>query len=247
MIIGKGTPRLGDTFEQEPDPGPERGQRPPPPSLEEIKKTRKPVDAWWTVIFIDPLAIRMTWALVRVAPGITPAMLTLLSFVTGVGAAALFANEYLILGAVVFQLSFLFDCVDGKIARLRNQASERGAFWDGLVNHSVYLITLLGLVASIGTHTGAILAGYGLMSFRALHIYLNHYVPPARSDSWSAFAPRRGGWLERRRLLPPMSFPDKQAVLFGIAPVLGFPLAGILFNLVAEIVLLGVKITRVPK
>lgn len=245
MSIGRESPRRGETFESpHAEPAP---IRPSPASLDEIKKSRKPVDAWWTVIFIDPLAVRMTWVLVRIAPWVTPGMLTFLSFVTGVGAAALFATDRLILGAVVFQVSFLFDCVDGKLARLRQEATPRGAFWDGLVNHSVYLLALLGLVSSIGTHTSAALAGYGLLSFRALHIYLNHYVPPARNDSWSAFAPRRGGWLERRRLLPPMSFPDKQAVLFGIAPLLDLVMAGILLNLAAEIVLLGAKIMRVPK
>lgn len=102
-------------------------------SLQEIReRTYKPVDAWWTVLLVDPLASR----LVRVvAPykRITPNILTVIATLIGLVAAACFAQGsrwWLVLGAVLFHLSFVVDCMDGKIARLNGTGSNFGQWLD---------------------------------------------------------------------------------------------------------------------
>lgn len=102
-------------------------------TLQEIReRTYKPVDAWWTVLLVDPLAAR----LVRVvAPykRITPNMLTVIATLIGLGAAACFAQGsrwWLVIGAVLFHFSFVVDCMDGKIARLNGTGSNFGQWLD---------------------------------------------------------------------------------------------------------------------
>jgi phosphatidylglycerophosphate synthase len=102
-------------------------------SLQEIReRTYKPVDAWWTVLLVDPLASR----LVRVvAPykKITPNILTVIATLIGLVAAACFAQGsrwWLVLGAVLFHFSFVVDCMDGKIARLNGTGSNFGQWLD---------------------------------------------------------------------------------------------------------------------
>jgi phosphatidylglycerophosphate synthase len=102
-------------------------------TLQEIReRTYKPVDAWWTVLLVDPLASR----LVRVvAPyrWITPNVLTLIATVIGVGAMVCFATGErwgLIAGALLFHLSFVVDCMDGKIARLNGTGTIFGQWLD---------------------------------------------------------------------------------------------------------------------
>src|SRR3954451_25037520 len=89
--------------------------------LAEIReRTYKKRDAWWTVLLVDPVAVRLV-RLVAPYRWITPNLLTGLATVLGLGAAAAFwqqEHRWLIVGAVLFHLSFVVDCMDGKIARL---------------------------------------------------------------------------------------------------------------------------------
>src|SRR3954468_368809 len=90
-------------------------------ALAEIRsRTYKARDAWWTVALVDPLASRLVRLLAPWRP-VTPHPLTPAAFGVGVGAAACFwqqAYGWLVAGAVLFHLSFVIDCMDGKIARL---------------------------------------------------------------------------------------------------------------------------------
>ena len=102
-------------------------------TLAEIRdRTYKSTDAWWTVVLVDPLAARLVW-LVAPYRWITPNRLTAVATVLGLGAAGCFAGQspgWLIAGALLFHLSFVVDCMDGKIARLNGTGSPFGAWFD---------------------------------------------------------------------------------------------------------------------
>lgn len=214
------------------------------------ERTYKPVDAWWTVFVVDPVAARVLWVLVRVAPGLSPHHVTTVSLLCGLAAGGLFAAGELVAGAVVFQLSFLADCVDGKLARLQGRASALGGFYDGLVNHAVYLAGLGGLLAHLAggaddtTIPATAAAVVALMALRALTLHANLHLRKA-SATWPPFPPPTDSWLARHRLLLPFSFPDKQLVLFTLGPVLGLVWVGVAVNVVLEVALLARKLRRV--
>ncbi|MER6091203.1 CDP-alcohol phosphatidyltransferase family protein [Streptomyces bluensis] len=103
------------------------------PDLAEVRRiTQKKRDAWWTVLLVDPVAtplVRLTTTYTR----ITPNQLTWGAFLLGLGSAVCFALgdwRWLIAGAVVYHLSFVLDCMDGKVARLTGQGSVFGAWLD---------------------------------------------------------------------------------------------------------------------
>ncbi|GIF05966.1 CDP-alcohol phosphatidyltransferase family protein [Actinoplanes siamensis] len=99
-------------------------------SLQEIReRTYKPIDAWWTVLLVDPLASRLV-RLVAPYRWITPNALTLVATAVGAGAMVAFARGALVLGAVLFHLSFVVDCMDGKIARLNGTGTVFGQWLD---------------------------------------------------------------------------------------------------------------------
>jgi CDP-alcohol phosphatidyltransferase len=91
--------------------------------------TIKDRDACWTVFVIDPVAVPLAALAARSKP-VTPNRLTALSALVALGAAALFASSHFTVGAVVFQLSFLLDCMDGKLASMRQIRNGWGAFFD---------------------------------------------------------------------------------------------------------------------
>ncbi|MET8150138.1 CDP-alcohol phosphatidyltransferase family protein [Actinoplanes sp. NPDC049668] len=117
-------------------------------TLDEIRtRTYKDRDAWWTVWLVDPLASRLVW-LVAPVRWITPNVLTMGAFLLGLVTAYCFAQgdyPWLVAGAVVFHLSFVLDCMDGKIARLKGTGSVFGAWLDYVFDRLRVLICACAL------------------------------------------------------------------------------------------------------
>ncbi|SDT49640.1 CDP-alcohol phosphatidyltransferase family protein [Actinoplanes derwentensis] len=103
------------------------------PSLAEVReRTYKRRDAWWTVWLVDPLAGPLV-QLVSPWKWVTPNLLSFGAFVLGLGAAAAFwqaSYPGLLLGALLYHLAFVLDCMDGKIARLNGTGSLFGTWLD---------------------------------------------------------------------------------------------------------------------
>jgi phosphatidylglycerophosphate synthase len=98
-------------------------------SLGDVHETCKRRDSWWTVYFVDPVACRVALAVAN-RTRITPNELTVFSLVLGMVSAACLATDRLVAGAAVFYLSFMIDCVDGKIARLKGTGTPFGLWLD---------------------------------------------------------------------------------------------------------------------
>lgn len=98
-------------------------------SLDDVYETRKRRDSWWTVYFVDPVACRVALPVAN-HTRLTPNALTVLSLVLGAVSAAFLAMNQLVAGAFLFYLSFMIDCVDGKIARLKGTGTPFGLWLD---------------------------------------------------------------------------------------------------------------------
>jgi phosphatidylglycerophosphate synthase len=148
------------------------------PTLAEIRsRTYKQRDAWWTVWLVDPLASRLVWL---VAPWrrVTPNLLTTLAFLIGLGSAAAFwraSYGWLLAGALLFHLSFVLDCMDGKIARLNGTGSVFGAWLDYVFDRLRVLACAVGLFGGQyeRTHDFAYVWLAGLVIFLDMFRYLN--------------------------------------------------------------------------
>jgi phosphatidylglycerophosphate synthase len=150
------------------------------PSLTEAKhRTYKTRDSWWTVFLVDPLAIRLL-LLVSRWKFVTPNGLTVSAFVLGLMAAACFAlgsgdRGLLVAGALLFHFSFVLDCMDGKLARLRATASVFGEWLDFILDRIRVLICAVALMGGAFAATGNRLylyAGAGIV-FLDMFRYLN--------------------------------------------------------------------------
>ncbi|GAA3739687.1 CDP-alcohol phosphatidyltransferase family protein [Salinactinospora qingdaonensis] len=141
------------------------------------ERTYKKRDAWWTVFLVDPLAARLVvWTANRTT--ITPNQLTFSAGVLGLGAAGCFALAtwpWLMAGALLFHLSFVLDCMDGKIARLKGNGSVFGAWVDFVFDRIRFfgcmLALLIGQWAATGNVLYLILAP--VVTFLDLFRYLN--------------------------------------------------------------------------
>lgn len=81
---------------------------------------------------IDRLAVRITWFVVNYT-SLSPNHITMAHFSLKIVAALLFylgSGIHLILGGLTYFISITLDDVDGKVARVRNQESLAGKYYD---------------------------------------------------------------------------------------------------------------------
>lgn len=98
-------------------------------SLEDIQRSVKTnTDTWWTVIVTDPISIRLLF-LISNNTSITPNEISLVAILLVCVSAFCFTRGsyiWLVAGALIWQGSYVLDCVDGKLARLKNMETKIG-------------------------------------------------------------------------------------------------------------------------
>lgn len=80
------------------------------------------------------------------ALGLTPNMATLLGLLLNCVTAAILATGHLRIGGVLLLFAGLFDMVDGALARIRNQKTTFGAFFDSTLDRYSEGVVLLGVI-----------------------------------------------------------------------------------------------------
>ena len=84
------------------------------------------------------------------AIGLSPNAWTLISLGPALAGLVALVMHQLALGLAMFALSAFIDIVDGTVARVTNQVSDKGAYIDGVVDRYVELMLYLGLLIYIG-------------------------------------------------------------------------------------------------
>ena len=113
------------------------------------RRTKKPRDILWNRFAARPVAAVLLVPLARAR--VTPNQVTFLSLACFVGAVALLVGmpgyAGLLIAVAVLELSYVLDCVDGQLARLRGTSSPVGAHLDFLMDELKAFL----LVAGVGT------------------------------------------------------------------------------------------------
>ncbi|HXU04050.1 MAG TPA: CDP-alcohol phosphatidyltransferase family protein [Polyangia bacterium] len=112
------------------------------------RRTQKPNDIVWNRFVARPLAAAVVAA---IAPtGITPNQVTFLTlpvFVAGAAVLALLPSWGALLGAAaIMEFSYVLDCADGQLARLKGTSSPVGAHLDFLMDE-LKAFTLIAAIA----------------------------------------------------------------------------------------------------
>lgn len=125
-------------------------------NLEELKKichnqarfTERP---WWYRLY-RAISIRATRLILRTGIKVNPTLVTILAIITGVGGALLLLSGSLkiqLLGFGLLFLSYLFDCIDGELARYYRQFSPAGVYLDELGHALIDPLLFAALTLSI--------------------------------------------------------------------------------------------------
>ncbi|WP_432084300.1 CDP-alcohol phosphatidyltransferase family protein [Streptomyces sp. WAC 04229] len=126
-------------------------------SLRAVQKlTCKKRDAWWTVFLVDPVATRMLIVMARFR-FITPNRVTWAALFVGLASAGFFLQgdrRSLLIGALLYHLSFILDCIDGKLARLKGNGTVFGGWLDYVFDRIRVLFCALALMGGQFLRTG---------------------------------------------------------------------------------------------
>jgi phosphatidylglycerophosphate synthase len=188
-------------------------------------------DYWWTVLAVDPIALPLTrWLEKR--RRVSPDQVTVASMIVGVPVGIAFATGRggLIIGAVLFYVSFVLDCVDGKLARALHVTSERGRALDQLADGARRASAAIGLGFYLWRDQAPRIDFVWLVAFAVLSFYFMEISGAPKPEPSEA----RGGWatrLGRHRLLPNPGMPDVSAIVYVLGPLTGWVVPGIIVGL----------------
>ena len=122
-------------------------------SLEQVKKKAAKPGVNTEYVFYRniyrPISFYIIHSLIKTP--ITPNMVSLIAFIIGLTSMSLFLFKspfMWVLGCIVYQIHQILDCVDGGLARVKNQASEKGYRIEMISSYT--LKPLLPIVMSIG-------------------------------------------------------------------------------------------------
>jgi phosphatidylglycerophosphate synthase len=190
-------------------------------------------DCWWTVLVIDPLAAPLTRAL---APRrrVTPDAVTAASLVLAAGAAAAFAFGRLVEGALLFQLSFLLDCIDGKLAHTRGTPNPYGPYMDAIADAGRFVLCTAGITYFLASDNDlsapwiVALTLFPTLHYAVLMTQAAWPTPPSAQPLVVDPTPVALLRIAPRRLSKPGTTVDTEAIALTLGPLLGVPLYGLL-------------------
>lgn len=202
-------------------------------------------DYWWTVLATDPVALPLVRFLAR-RRWLSPDQVTLIALLSGLAVGGFFAlgtRLWLAVGGVVFYGAFVFDCVDGKLARALGVTSRRGEALDHLADGGRRASASLGLTVYVWRAED--LGGACVFIVIAYAILAYYFLEISGADKAEPVAGLGGRWsraLARHRLLPNPGMPDVQAIVFVLGPVTGLviPALGVGIAMVVAAILLTV-------
>lgn len=215
----------------------------------ETLRARSP--SWWGTLIMEPLTLRPTLLIAKYTH-IKPNHISILSLIFNVFSAICFfqgTRLSLILGAFLFELSFILDYVDGTLARLTHSLTELGRnldFLGGCLYNNLALVALLTSQGMLKNDVNLFLLGliyiilsdvihFGFLSARApndpLSVTHGRYV---KSKSLTYLVTKYlllKNFFKRFRLpVFPTEIDTINVILF-LAPLFGFLFWGVLFGL----------------
>ena len=160
---------------------------------------------WFTEWVARPPAAVVVYAL-RATP-ITPNQVTFLSAIIAAAACAMFValpgHAWAIAAALVFELSFVLDCADGQLARLRKTASPLGHLLDFLMDELKAMLLFGAVTVRLWRETGddrlllvGLAAGFCLASGISLTSFMRrpeYGAKPPTADGQPAEVGKRRG------------------------------------------------------
>lgn len=215
---------------------------------ETLDQTRERLRRVWgdyllTILIINPINIRLVRLIGKTS--ITPNQLTVISFLLAVVSAGCMAStkwSVQATGGFLLLLSFLIDCLDGDLARLKGLKSPLGAMLDPILDRVGEFAVILG--AAVGGWRasgnqewligGIILAGMSQIYFYITDLMLNKLYAKNNPDGNTGHGLKIFGTRVRFGTIEPFIWGQALLALLGKARW-GIPVFAAMFTLAASV------------
>lgn len=172
-------------------------------------------ESWADVNIFVPLGIKLVDPLYQI--GMTPNMVTIMSTIfTFLSIYFLHSNKN-ILAACSYLVGYIFDCVDGRMARKYSMTSDIGMALDAVSDNVSNIILFIFIMStrSINLPKGLLLGFVGLMSFLlSVSFGLNEAIASKKSIGSDNFYERRVKQLKQLDITNPLEKILYQLYLF---------------------------------
>jgi len=181
----------------------------------------------------------ITYLIVRSGAPLTPNQVSVISFLMGIFAAALYVVGNPIAGGIMVQLASIVDGVDGELARAKGMSSRAGAFLDAVLDRFVDIAVVAALTLT-AARTGSwgfelvLFAGALALSGSLMVSYIH-----ARGDNSLGVHPSKVG------SIPNFSSRDVRLFAIFIGSVAGLYLETLLFIAALSYTYVSVKTLEV--
>lgn len=192
-------------------------------SDEKRKDFLKPTDSWSTVLFADPIAVPLMKILAKL--NVNPNIVTIFSLIPTLLAPYYFFRGdriSLICGALLWQLGWILDNTDGKLARFTGKTSDLGAKLDNIMEIRKPL-AFLGILYSQFYIKGPkwLLIGILLVVLHHTVHFIAHYIYRIRERVYdkNRGIPYKGRLI--KRVGEYYNADDEQFIIFFVSPLIG--------------------------
>jgi phosphatidylglycerophosphate synthase len=114
-------------------------------TYKDIKKSFKEGSSFIASFVMDYVSVPFVWFFSNFTK-VTPNQITFIGFFWGLLASFSFFFNKFIIGIIFFELSYIFDCIDGRLARLTNKTSKVGDMYDHILGQFLILVLIIPLV-----------------------------------------------------------------------------------------------------
>lgn len=156
-------------------------------SINDVKAFQKPQDSIFSTLFTRRISRVLTYALLKWWPGVSPSQVSTISFVLAVVACGLFLHTsywWRLVGIVLLQLSFAFDCSDGEIARAKHMSTPFGAWLDSTLDRFKEVLMLGSMTIAWYWHVNARLSVLAVGALAIIGLQLVSFVREAKKSTW---------------------------------------------------------------
>ena len=151
---------------------------------QKLKESYRPREEWWSRVFATPVGYGILHFIADFK-FVTPNLLTVLSlfFVLLTSFIINSSISYsLILAAITLQVAYIFDCMDGQLARYRGVSSNLGAFLDKCLDYIKFPFLLLALAKSVFDKSGDVVIIYVAMITSFFICFLPYLKEMVKND-----------------------------------------------------------------
>jgi phosphatidylglycerophosphate synthase len=192
---------------------------------------------WWASIFVLPAANRLV-TLAANRSNISPNQITILSLLFRIGSGLAFLTATrggLFVGAVCYYFAYVLDCVDGPVARLTGRTSEFGRYLDHLSDlvGDIFILCCLALGQGLLFSALVLAMVFGhiveyYVSFLASSIISNsNHQERKNANLLITSIQNYREFFFRKNFKSFLSFPDYEAMVFILFPLIGMPGTGL--------------------